>query len=190
METTYSTSGGRNALGWDAQRVSTSGYIGVNRGQSGEPIHVDNATWSSSGHEHYFSIGCLSPSFAWYSEASNLDYHFHRETGGTTTPNYNSGNRVVGGFSGKIEEVVVYNKVIYPVDPALGEFTLTKPLPEVSYDRNFNVSSPLTWNAKLFVKDYHNIRGRSPEEVAQSPNISWAKTSFPLFTKDNMADVT
>ena len=190
LSAAYSQTAGKNDAGWDAQRVSTSGYIGVNRGQSGEPIHVDSATWSSSGHQYYFNVGCMAPSYAWYSEASDLDYHFHRETGGTTTPNYNSGNRVVGSFSGKIEEVVVYNKTIYPVDPALGEYTLTKPLPEVSYDRSFNVSSPLTWNAKLFVKDYHNIRGRSPEEVAQSANISWAKTSFPLFTKENMSDVT
>ena len=36
---------------------------------------------------------------------------------------------------------------------------------------------PQTWNARLFVFDYHNLRGSS---VAASPQVSWRKTAFPI----------
>ena len=84
----------------------------------------------------------------------------------------------VGGsssaFDGRIEEVVVYNKCLYPVVPSDGSFVLSKPLKEISN------SSPIAYTARLFVKDYHNIRGSTAIEVACSSPVSWRKSSFRL----------
>ena len=54
-----------------------------------------------------------------------------------------------------------------------------------SLTTNKSLAEPLTWNAKLFVKDYHNIRGKGVDEVAQSGNVSWARTSFSISTQEN-----
>tara|TARA_Y100000592_G_scaffold100466_1_gene180659 strand:+ start:1290 stop:5867 length:4578 start_codon:yes stop_codon:yes gene_type:complete len=81
------------------------------------------------------------------------------------------------GWVGKIEEVVVYSKALYPVKPSDGKFTLTKPLKELHSTQN---SSSLAYTARIFVKDYHNIRGKSRQEVASSPAISFRKAAFLL----------
>ena len=36
--------------------------------------------------------------------------------------------------------------------------------------------------AKIFVKDYHNVRGNTSAEVASSTQISWRKAGFALDT--------
>jgi len=77
-------------------------------------------------------------------------------------------------FDGRIEEVVVYNKCLYPIVPSDGTFVLSKPLKEISN------SSPISYIARLFVKDYHNIRGSTPIEVACSSPVSWRKSAFRL----------
>ena len=81
------------------------------------------------------------------------------------------------GWVGKIEEVVVYSKALYPVKPSDGKFTLTKPLKELHSTQS---SSSLAYTARIFVKDYHNIRGKSRQEVASSPAISFRKAAFLL----------
>jgi hypothetical protein len=78
-------------------------------------------------------------------------------------------------FDGRIEEIVIYNDVIYPVSPALQEMTLTKPLEE----QNNGAIKPIA--TRLFIKDYHNIRGKQTEEVAATPMISFSKPSFNLY---------
>ena len=80
-------------------------------------------------------------------------------------------------FKGRMEEVVYYNKCIYPVDVDSGEFILEKPLKELSGNNQSKA-----YNARLFVKDYHNIRGTNTNVVASSPSVSWRK-STPLFTE-------
>ena len=80
------------------------------------------------------------------------------------------------GYTGKIEEVVAYNDVIYPVNPRDGEFILTKKLK----DFTGIYSTPLSYVARLFVKDYHNIRGTSTSDVATSPPVSYAKPVFGI----------
>ena len=80
-------------------------------------------------------------------------------------------------FTGRMEEVVYYNKCIYPVDVKSGEFILEKPLKELSGNNQSK-----SYTARLFVKDYHNIRGTTSDLVATSPNVSWRK-SVPLFTE-------
>ena len=78
------------------------------------------------------------------------------------------------GFKGKIEEVVVYKSTIYPVVPSDGSFVLTKPLEEL-----FEGASK-SYSARLFMKDYHNIRGGSSTDVATSPTVSFRKAGFKL----------
>ena len=78
-------------------------------------------------------------------------------------------------FDGKIEEIVIYNDVIYPISPALQEMTLTKPVEE----QNSGAIKPIA--TRIFIKDYHNIRGKKTEEVASSPMISFSKPSFNLY---------
>ncbi len=77
-------------------------------------------------------------------------------------------------FDGRIEEVVVYKKCIYPVSPSDKKFVLTKNLTEISG------GSPLSYSARLFMKDYHNIRGGSSTDVATSPTVSYRKAGFRL----------
>jgi hypothetical protein len=82
-------------------------------------------------------------------------------------------------FLGKIEEVVIYNKLIYPVIPKDGKYTLTRPLTEITATE---YSSSKSYSARLFVKDYHNIRGKLPNEVASTSSISFRKAAFVLDT--------
>ena len=91
-----------------------------------------------------------------------------RDTNGTETP------AATFGFDGRIEEVVVYKKVLYPIVPSDGSFILDKPLRELSG------GSAVSYSAKLFLKDYHNIRGSTTDEVAASPPVSFRKAAFRL----------
>ena len=83
------------------------------------------------------------------------------------------------GYDGKMEEIVIYKKCIYPVNPTVGRFLLTKPLSELG---SSSIASGQPYVAKLFIKDYHNIRGKLPTEVCSPPQISWRKASFALDT--------
>ena len=86
------------------------------------------------------------------------------------------GNYTAQPYKGKMEEVVYYPICIYPVDVDSGNFIFEKPLKELSGN---NTSRSLS--AKLFVKDYHNIRGTTSKTVATAPSVAWRK-SAPLFT--------
>ena len=77
-------------------------------------------------------------------------------------------------FHGRIEEVVVYNKAIYPILPQQQEYVFKKPLQEIQG------SAPVSYAARLFIKDYHNIRGTVPTQVASSSQISYTKAGFDL----------
>lgn len=74
-------------------------------------------------------------------------------------------------FNGKIEEIVAYGDCMYPVNPRNGEFVWKKPVKDFIGARG----TPLTYVARLFIKDYHNIRGRSTTDVAVSPPVSFIK---------------
>ena len=82
-------------------------------------------------------------------------------------------------FEGRMEEIVIYDKLIYPVVPTDGKYTLTKPLTEISAA---DYASSKSYVAKLFVKDYHNIRGKIITEVASSPPVTFRKAGFILDT--------
>ena len=57
-----------------------------------------------------------------------------------------------------------YQNTIYPIVPNAGEFVLETPLEESDSD-----GKPINYTAKIFIKDYHNIRGTSTREVATTP---------------------
>jgi hypothetical protein len=82
-------------------------------------------------------------------------------------------------FEGKMEEFTLYDKVIYPVIPQNGSFVLDKPIEELSVGSS---SSSKAYVARLFIKDYHNIRGKTTEEVAASSQVSFKKAAFELNT--------
>ena len=74
----------------------------------------------------------------------------------------------------KMEEIVIYNTVVYPVTPRDKEFTLLKNFKELVDD---TTGSSLSYSARLFIKDYHNIRGKTGREVATSAPISLRKAA-------------
>ena len=74
-----------------------------------------------------------------------------------------------------MEEFVYYPHVIYPINPADGTFTWSKPVSDIDDD-----GKPISYFARLFVKDYHNIRGTSVEEVGMSPTLTIHKAGVEL----------
>ena len=78
-------------------------------------------------------------------------------------------------FNGKMEEFVYYPHVIYPINPADGTFTWSKPVADIDAD-----GKPISYFARLFVKDYHNIRGTSIKEVAMSSTLTIHKAGVEL----------
>ncbi len=93
------------------------------------------------------------------------------------------GNDASGdGFNGRIEEVVLYNQAVHVVSPSQQKYTHTMPLSkgEINSEVNSGTGAPQNYMARLFVKDYHNLRGYSINEVASSHGISLSKTSFAL----------
>ena len=94
----------------------------------------------------------------------------------------NDDNNDNDGFNGKIEEVVLYNKCLEVINPQSQKFTYTKPLKngETNKATSAGSGSPETYYARLFLKDYHNIRGYTSDEVASSSQLTVRKTSFRL----------
>lgn len=82
------------------------------------------------------------------------------------------------GFTGHIEEVVAYSDVIYPVNPKEGEFLWTKPVED--FTGSADSIAPTSYTARLFVKDFHNIRGSSASQVATSGMVSYRKPVFDV----------
>ena len=73
-------------------------------------------------------------------------------------------------FNGKIEEIILYEKCYYIPEDG-GKYILnTADLLDQT------ASKKLTHNARLFVYDYHNIRGNSKDKVAQSHEVNWGTT--------------
>ena len=91
----------------------------------------------------------------------------------------NGVNNGILGFQGKIEEFVWYDKCIYPIVPSAGKLLFEKPLAELA---EADSASSKSYIARLFVKDYHNIRGKTTGEIAASPQVSYKKAAFPLKT--------
>ena len=82
-----------------------------------------------------------------------------------------------GNHSGTVEEVVLYDKVIFPIVPQTGELTLYKPILELTASA---IQSGISNVGRLFVKDYHNIRGTLANDVAASSMVSYRKSGLGL----------
>jgi hypothetical protein len=82
-------------------------------------------------------------------------------------------------FEGKIEEIVIYNKAIYPVVPQTGELSLFKPITELT---TASIASGKSIVSKLFIKDYHNIRGTTVNQVTSSSMVAYRKSGVGFKT--------
>ena len=82
--------------------------------------------------------------------------------------------RASNSVLGRLEELVIYKSCIYPIVPTNGSFVLDKALQEIQNQ------TPISYNVRLFVKDYHNIRGATTDEVAASSSVSYRKAAFRL----------
>jgi hypothetical protein len=109
---------------------------------------------------------------------------FIKGQGGGTTPKAGTHYTVNSfwSFDGKIEETCIWNRLVFPVGADESKFnhSYIYHLQELP-DGNINAGSQ-TYNAKLFIKDYHNIRGARPSRVATSNQVAWRKPSFSLNT--------
>ena len=84
-----------------------------------------------------------------------------------------SGTQFGFGFYGLMEEFILYDKAYKIVDN--DEYILnTGDISE--YNSGFTTNK--SHNARLFSFDYHNIRGKSQDEVATSNQISWRTTTI------------
>ena len=72
-------------------------------------------------------------------------------------------------FSGKMEEVIVYNHAVWIPDKE-GEFVIS------TADLPYTVDASSIYQAKMFGFDYHNIRGSNDTAVASTNQISWKVT--------------
>ena len=79
-----------------------------------------------------------------------------------------------------IEEIAIYNEAIHFVKPQKNEFILVDPLFAGEQNKNNNSGGALSYSTRLFVKDYHNIRGYTSDDVTCTPQIGLSKPSFNL----------
>jgi len=78
-------------------------------------------------------------------------------------------------WDGLIEEVLIYDKRWAVVNDS-GEYIFnTEGLAEKSAYTSSGIAT--TQNAKMFLFDYHNIRGKASDEVCQSNLVGWKVTS-------------
>ena len=109
------------------------------------------------------------------STASGDSEHWKTDTDITGAGTYSIGNDGASNSAiCKLEEIVIYNTTLYPVVPQNGEFTLLKNFKELADD---TTGSSLSYSARLFIKDYHNIRGKTTSEVATSSPVSLRKAA-------------
>jgi hypothetical protein len=84
------------------------------------------------------------------------------------------------GFDGAIEDVCIWNRAVYFVEPSVGAYKHLKPYKELESGQDKAMSHSIF--SKLFIKDYHNIRGKTGKEVRSSAMISIRKAAFSLNT--------
>ena len=110
---------------------------------------------------------------------TDTTYNIHANNNDVIIGNISS---ATNGFGGQIEEVVLYNQAVEVISPSQERYSYDIPLRhgENNTTHGSNKGSPQGYMARLFVKDYHNIRGYSISEVASSSPVSITKTSFAL----------
>ena len=94
----------------------------------------------------------------------------------------NDDNADNDAFNGRIEEIVLYNQCHEVINPQSKSFTYTRPLKlgETNKETASSTGSIQNYCARLFLKDYHNIRGYSTREVGSSSQLNILRTAFSL----------
>ena len=89
-----------------------------------------------------------------------------------------SANLLIGGtggstnYTGKLEEIIIYQKR-YEIPQSQDKYQYsTAPIEDLTA-----ANKSLVHNSKLFLFDYHNIRGKDSEQVCESNPISWRTTA-------------
>jgi len=87
------------------------------------------------------------------------------------------GTGTTGTYGGSVEEIVIYNKAI-PIIESDSEYLynpseLTEVVTSASTEQRY-----VTQHARLFLMDYHNIRGLNRKQVASSNQVSWKVTTL------------
>ena len=114
----------------------------------------------------------IGPDFRLYINGALEDYVLAPDpcnTGGSSLIIGGSGS--AGTYAGAIEEIVIYNKEIPILEEAGAYLYNPSTLTEVSSEKY------VPQHARLFIMDYHNIRGTSRDEVAMSNQVSWKVTT-------------
>ena len=170
-------------LYWDANSYVelTSTSLMIADGETPMNIIVTLDTTLTSGNAKLFINGKLEDQsgLAISSDATGAQTGWLRGTGLENNTNQlfiGSANGSTG-WDGKIEEVVVYNKAIYPFTGKDNELLFTKPVKEL---QDTTVASSKSYVGKIFLKDYHNIRGKTIKEVATAPQVSFKKAAFRI----------
>jgi hypothetical protein len=170
-------------LYWDANSYVelTSTSLMIADGETPMNIIVTLDTTLTSGNAKLFVNGKLEDQtgLAIAADATGAQTGWLRGTNLETNTNQlfiGSANGSTG-WDGKIEEVVVYNKAIYPFTGKDSEFLFTKPVKEL---QETTVASSKSYVGKIFLKDYHNIRGKTVKEVATAPQVSFKKAAFRI----------
>ena len=94
----------------------------------------------------------------------------------------NDDNADNDAFNGRVEEIVLYNQCHEVINPQSKSFTYTRPLKrgETNKETASSTGSIQNYCARLFLKDYHNIRGYSTREVGSSSQLNILRTAFSL----------
>jgi len=90
-----------------------------------------------------------------------------------------SGNNTTSGsnlFTGFIEEITSYNETIVYIPPNENNYLLnTNGYPDLTTG---STNASLYYTGRLFVMDYHNIRGKGPHDVGRTDMASWKVTGI------------
>jgi len=78
----------------------------------------------------------------------------------------------VSSFNGTIDDITFHTKAAYIPENANKFILPTRELPDITS----GVSNK--YQSRMFLFDYHNIRGASPTQVCRSPNASWKITGM------------
>ena len=118
------------------------------------------------------STGEEGPDFQLYVNGKREDYAV-TATNATTEEEIMIGSDTSQAniYAGKIEEIILYEKR-YEI-PQTEEGYVYSTLPLADTDGS---DIGITYNAKLFLYDYHNIRGKESDEVCESSPVSWRTT--------------
>lgn len=115
----------------------------------------------------------FGPDAQLYVNGSREDYATTMPTLPTTDVRMEiGGNNNTRHFKGQIEEIIFYDVELKVPDSATDYIYSTANVSDK------NTDGLITHTAKLFLFDYHNIRGRSFKEVTSSNQVSWRATTL------------